>query len=257
MKRPASPETAGIRVAVVQMPKTSLDRISHEERQFFLLCGHVANEINVLNKLFYWASNFDESEEIITRAHMAQSLVIGKLLTGKLWEAWKIIQQRFVRSNLSDDYRPSLEDEAQTALKNLERYFANKDNVVRKVRNWFAFHYDWRKIAAGYNDDLKDDDLYFYIGENHANSMYYASEVVVNTGMLESLVPGNRQRAFDLLVSDTTAVAGWLLSFINGCMVVGMDRHFDGLPPFKEVTIKGAPDMDDVRIPYFVYCSTA
>lgn len=94
-EKPAADRT-DIQIAVVPLPKERLDHMLPEERNFLILCGHIANELNILQKLVIWTSNFDTPGEIEARANVVQALLIAKLLASKLWEASELVRKAFV-----------------------------------------------------------------------------------------------------------------------------------------------------------------
>ncbi len=247
-EKPAADRT-DIQIAVVPLPKERLDHMLPEERNFLILCGHIANELNILQKLVIWTSNFDTPGEIEARANVVQALLIAKLLASKLWEASELVRKAFVQTNLSKGYLDAMDKRGQEAFESLQTYFADTENLIKTVRDKFAFHYDPVAIGMGY-EHVQDSDLVFYVAGDHANSVYYASEAVANLGMLELIQPGEPQKAMDRLMDETIRVAGWFLRFINKCMRVAMGRYF-GDSRIEVVTLKGVPDLEALRIPYF------
>jgi hypothetical protein len=239
-----------------QISKSQFNNIPENERNFFLFIGHLANEIAILQKLFIMSfKNKSSSHQVEDRAHMAQALFIMKILVGKVWEAWELITKVFNRS-LSNKYEPRLPCNAKDTLKELKLYFSNKTNtVIYKIRNKFSFHYDHGMIKSIFNklpDDLKMD---IYYEESNANSLYYGSEVFVNSAMLEMIYPGNQQKAIDCLIEETNNVSNLLIDFIGNCMFLFVSDFFqneEGKIYLETVDVGKAPSISEIVIPYFV-----
>jgi hypothetical protein len=129
-----------MKIVRIKIPKSLVAQLPEKERTFFFLMGHFGNELNVLQKLFYWCAIYSSDDEIRQRAHATQALVVAKLLIGKLYEGWALTEKVFFASHLSKVYEPLLMGEGKTGLDHLKRYFG-RENLLNKVRNKFAFHY--------------------------------------------------------------------------------------------------------------------
>ena len=60
------------------LPKRRFPKMRESERTLFFLLGHAVNEINVLNKLFYFSNNYDHEQEWRRHAHLTQGLVLAR-----------------------------------------------------------------------------------------------------------------------------------------------------------------------------------
>jgi hypothetical protein len=73
--------------------------------------------------------------------------------------------------------------------------------------------------------------------------------------MLESIKPSDHQAAFELLIDETTEAVARINIVIGATMAIcfktyiGEDLYAMGA---KLVEIEGAPDSQDVSIPYFI-----
>jgi len=243
-----------VKAVEIDTKKSELTRVPEAERTFFLLIGHLANELNVLNKLLFFCSQFETSEGWERRASTAQALVVGKILAGKLSEGWELLQRSFFSSKLSQLFEPLLAPEAKEALGHLKRYFG-KENLIRNVRNRFSFHYSVEDVRGVFDQMPDTDEWQMCLADSNGNSLYYSSELVVNYALLDAIAPGTPQQAMEKLLEETTKVTGWFIALINGCMVVFAERHLldsDGKLEMRPVAIADVPSKDDVRIPYFI-----
>ena len=240
----------------INTPKSELDKMPEAERTLFLLLGHLANELSILKKLFFFCGHSEAEEKWRRRANNAQALVMARVLIGKLWEGWELLQRYFFGNTLSKIYQPLLEVEEQKALSNLKKYFG-KDNLIKNVRNSFSFHYSGEVIAKAFETtpENETDEWQMCQTDNVGNSLFFSSELVINHALLEIILPGQPQEAMDRLFEESTKVAGWFIDVISGCMTIIAERHFldeDGGLEMVAVDIGPVQAMDDVRVPFFV-----
>ena len=226
------------------------------ERVLFLLLGHLANELSVLKKVFYFCGHLEAEEKWQSRANKAQALVMARVLIGKLCEGWELLQRHFFRNGLSKIYEPLFGAEEQKALSNLKRYFG-RDNLIRNVRNSFSFHYPGSVIAEAFETTPENETNEWQMCQTDSvgNSLFFSSELVVNHALLEMILPGQPQEATDQLFGETTEVGKWFIDVISGCMDIIAERHFldkDGKMKMVSVDIGPLQSMDDVYVPYFV-----
>jgi hypothetical protein len=91
-----------------KLSKEGLQQLSPEERRLFLSLGHIANEIKALQKLLVWSSNFSTDHEPIVHGRISFSLMLLKILAGKLNEAHEAIRKSFYNPEVSRSYAPKL-----------------------------------------------------------------------------------------------------------------------------------------------------
>lgn len=181
---------------------------------------------------------------------------MARILIGKLWEGWQLLQKYFFGAKLSKDYDSLLSEKEKNYLSNLKKYFA-KDNLIKNMRNDFSFHYSaeaMKKIFWEISEN-DPDNCQIYIGDNIGNSLFFVSEYVINNALLESILPGNQQEAMDKLFKESTEVARLFTEVISGCMNVIAEKYLlneNGQLDITAVDIGSVQAMDDIHIPYFV-----
>lgn len=236
------------------LSKAQLDAIPEPERVLIVLLGHAANELSVLTKLFHFCSSHEADIPVLIEARNAQALVMGRLLTGKLYECWKLLQSSFFGSRVSKQYEPLFDPEAAAALENLKKYFGRK-NLIETVRNGFAFHYAPDQIQAGYDTIGERDALDVYLSKTNANTLYVFAETVAGRSLMERISAGDHARSIGTLIEETSRVIGWLNEVIAACLLTCFRLHVGGdlyALGAKVVEVEGAPDWQSVTIPYFV-----
>jgi hypothetical protein len=243
-----------VRIHHITLSRKQLDSIPQPERRLLVLMAHAGNELNVLSKLFHFSAKAKSTTPILQEAENAQSMVIGRVLTGKIYECWILMGSAFFGSGLSKKYEPQFDQEALAALKALKQYFG-RENLVEKVRNGHAFHYSPEQIDAGYRTLADGDPLEVYLANANANTIYTFADTIAGRAMLEDIKPGDHRRAFEMLVEETSKAVGRINKVIAATMTIcfktylGSDLYALGA---KVIEIQGAPDSQSVSIPYFV-----
>lgn len=243
-------------VFVARFSKKALESIPPDERTFFFSIAHLANEINALQKLLLFTlqnSNENDTEE---KGNLSYKLLLLNLLAGKLSEGYKLFQKVFYGRGLSKEYVPSLEDEAQKNLKELQRYFG-KENTVSKMRNNYAFHYSPDELDKTL-PDIPEEELEIYISDDGiSNSLYYFAEALAGHALLSSLDVEDNQAAFAQIVEEVPRVARWFGFASESLMVEFFKRHQDGIWDGKaeEAEFAELPEIGRIRLPWFTNLS--
>lgn len=244
-----------MRIHRVPISKTKLDAIPEYERAFYIQIGHLGNELNMLNKLLLYSSqNIRALDGVQNEAQTSQTLLIVKILAGKLYEGWELTKRAFFGTKISNEYDTHLEEDAKVALEKLKQYFG-KQNLINTVRNQYAFHYSPKGIVKQINRMLDTADMHIYLAKISANCLYHISEVIINYAMLESIEPGNHKAAMDRLAKETLDVTSWFTDFIGGCMIVLTQRYLGKTLEelgAVEIEVPTPPRFDEVEIPYFL-----
>lgn len=238
----------------IDLTREQLDRIPDEERRLLVLVAHASNELNALTKLFQFAAGSAADEGVISQAEIMQSMVLARILTGKIYEFWRVLQNSLFGAQLSREYQPLMDIESTAALNELKKYFG-RDNLVATVRNKFAFHYAGDQLDAGYASLEDGDPLQIYLAKHNANTFFSFAETIAGRSMLEAIRPGDPIGAFEVLVAETSKLVGNIGEVAAGLMVVCVQRHI-GANLYelgvKVISVNAVPDSQTVRIPYFI-----
>lgn len=243
-----------IRIERIVLTKTHLAAIPEQERNLFVLLGHAANEINILSKLLHFASSSDPRTQLHAQAEQAQTNLIGSLLAGKVYELWNLLQAGYYKSEISRDYDPLLDGDTRAALEAMGRYFSRK-NLIARVRNEYAFHYEVGRIADGFRTSESTDPFDIYLSDGNANSFYGFADTIAYRGMLEPIAAGELAKAIGMLITETMRAADWASEIMGSLMAVCITRHIAKDPASligEVVDLEDAPTSDAVRIPFFV-----
>lgn len=236
-----------------QLGATKLSKVPENERVLFVLLGHFVNEINVLNKTFYLCSQFQDEPKWRSHAHTSQALVFARILIGKLYEGWELLRKGYFDSQTSKIYDERLNQEAKDALSNLKRYFG-RANLIDTIRNKFSFHYSLPDTRVALARELDNEELLMYLADSNGNTLYYFSEYIVNTALLEAIEEGDTGKALERLIGESAKVVRWFNELASGIMAHVVDKYLlesDGKLMLESIDLGHVPVAEQIEIPYF------
>ena len=236
------------------LSKKQFDAIPEPDRALIVLMGHAANELNILHKLFYFCTTQEEKDSLLIQAQNAQAMTAVRVMAGKTFECWQLLRTTFF-NGISKIYEPQFNDKANKSLDSLKQYFRRK-NHIKLVRNNFAFHYSHKQISTGYKSVTEGDKLDVYISQKtNGNSLYAFAETIVMRSMLESINTDDHFHALETLAEEISEVIKWFNIVIAACISTCL-KMYVGEDPEKVsarmIEIEGAPNLDSVKIPYFI-----
>jgi hypothetical protein len=237
-----------------KLNKEYLRSIDKTERAVFFTLAHFLNEMNALNKLLFWVSitpSFNNKAENLGR--LTYQFMFIRYFAGKLHEGHELLSKSFYGSGISKEYAQNMNDEATTALKNIHKYFS-KENMINKIRNSLAFHYNPQKLDGGFIN--APDDLDIYIEQTgNSNNLFYFGEVVAGRALLSE--SGNlndkSENPYQKLIHEIFEVGRWFSTVVNHILRRFIEKHkekiWDGVA--TEVEFENLVSVLDVHIPWF------
>jgi hypothetical protein len=147
----------------MDVTKELLHKMAKEERALFLALGHASNQVNVLWKLVIILTNGDTDDPVKQRLEGTQTQVFVRLTIGAMWEAWRLVEDRFLKRPVGREFLPLLDRPAVDALERLKKRFG-KGSGLSTIRNNYAFHHPgiddidaaFEKAAAEVDSDAAD-----------------------------------------------------------------------------------------------------
>jgi hypothetical protein len=203
-------------------------------------------------------TNGDESDPVKQRLEGAQTQVFVRLTIGAMWEAWRLVEDRFLKRPLGREFLPLLDPQAADALDRLKKRFG-KGSGLSTIRNNYAFHHPgiddidaaFEKAAAESDGDKADWGVYFNRGL--LNTFFFVSDFVFVHGMSDALSEPDVNEAQRKLLGEMAPVANDLSEFALGFAAAVFKRHVGAELTMKIVAKVGdAPDIDGIRYPFFV-----
>lgn len=241
-----------ITVHTLVYTKGDLDRAPPDERLFFLMASSVANDTQMLNKtLAVILEQDDAGHRLINQGNSAFGLMILRMLTGRLNEAWKLVSKfsRMIKAN----YESDLSDEAREGFKAILIYFGSKRSLILGVRDGMAFHHLSEHVEAAYHSLDPDADIGDYLHRNIGNTLFYTIEILQYETLKNLAGMDDHIKALNQLITDTRVqtgnfnlfIFGFALEFAKHYLPHALDRLAD------ETETIPVPRFDQLSLPYF------
>lgn len=231
-----------------------LQKIPDKDRALMIVMSHALNEINALNKLLFLSTNFEPIPQWRVHAHTSQAMILVRTLLGKLNETWLMIQKGYLGGKLSQLHNITLGESGLEALTKLKAYFG-RNNIIRVIRNNFAFHYSLKHAASGIPDDAPLEELAIYLHGQNGNSLYQFAEFAMGKALAESIDPTDAENALDRLFTEMSAVVEWLNDFGQGFLFSALDMYVGAEVinlAAEPIDLGYVPASSNITIPYFI-----
>jgi hypothetical protein len=236
-----------MRIHSITVTKAALDKIPDTERAFYIHIGHLRHELMVLKKLLERSARNPQDNSVLRDVNLSQSFIIARLLAGKVWEGWELTRKAYFSTKLSLTIAPNLPDDTKEALGDLKKYFGRK-NIIDRVRNEFAFHYDAERVRAQLSVIEETDNWKIYVAETE-DVFFQLSENIVASAMLQAVKPGDFVAATENFFGEIMTMSGKVVDFCDGCLH-HMIKTYIGYQS-DETEIPDPPDCNDLSLPFF------
>jgi len=248
----------------VNLTKSKLAAMPQAERSLLLLLGHANNEINVLSKLILMARKDEPEIKLIDHVEAGQVFIIMRGLIGKLHEAWLLFNRRFQADHsLRRKYLSKLPPSATTAITELNQHFG-RGSLLTAIRNAVSFHYtdDKNLVEENFQRLRETEPWEFYLSRTVGNSFYFASELVIDGGVIglamgksgASAAPGDLSldaAAFANLCDTVIRVSGSITELFGDLIGLIVMTSIGEDVETSTVQIPDGPKMSSFALPYF------
>jgi len=242
-----------MRIKVVPVPKSYLEAIPEPELAFYTHFGHVRNELLVIEKFLFWTIKNRTDGDVVSDVNVFQELIIIRLLAGKLCEGRQLLNNK-AYSKVLESLRTEINSTTRTTLEELEAYFDNKKNLIEKIRNRFAFHYDPSLIGKQLSSVEETDHLAIYLAPKTVNCFYQFSEAIADSAMLNAVKGGDYREATRRLGKEVIDITVKFIGFCDGCLGHMMETYL--LPVATELKTRTVEvdvlRKDQMTLPFFV-----
>jgi len=237
----------------IQFDVADLNKLPRASRDFVVLAGHMFNELMVLHRLYLSIDRRDD-DSVERKVGDTWSLVLLRVMAGKLCEFWTATERLFFGTQVSNEEWIRSNHSIQQPLDRLKKYFRTK-NLIRRIRNEYAFHYSQVDIGETLDDLPADTSLEMYLSDRRGNSTYFFSEAVITGNLLASIDSEDARRAFRTVMDELIAVASDALEFLNhviGAHFTNLQRELGGQGHLAEELEVQAVSWSGTQLPLFV-----
>jgi hypothetical protein len=212
----------------------------------------LANDLQTLMKLFSVAVGEERDELIIKQGSSTVGMLMLRMLAGRLWEGWSLLESSYKEIELH--YVDELGPEASNALSQLRVYFHNRRNLIATVRDKIGFHADRGIVKRAFERMPDDADLGDYLCRTIGNTLYYSAELLHYEAINGFTGGGDQPGSLRTLVGDVQRLVGHFNTFIFGFAALFLRRHLNRqLNDMRDrkTTLEGVPHFDQLKLPYF------
>jgi len=243
-------------IGELTITKRDLERIPDKDRIFFLQMLNLITEINVFQKLLLYSMRYPRNNvQKIAKAQISLNLLF--VLAGKLFEGWKLIDKRkpkkgerkkgFSKNWFPKKYKSLLSHDGNKHLNQLEQYFGNPNNIIKKIRNKISHHFDSEIIRKHFpSTTIKEISLYLpkYIGEIFSTSNYITLD-----GFFTQIDP-NQAKAFRIVVGDVLSVSKNFGELIGDYVGIIREKYLKNAK-FETLSIPDPKPTDKMHLTFF------
>ena len=239
-----------LKLKILKIDSTMLSQLSPSERLLLFQLGRLANDLNSLSKFFIFVQPSGPSSPE-QRAAGFQRLMLTRLTAAKLWEGWMMLQANFFAAKLSRGLELRMVEEASSALSDLKKYFGQPDNLLKRIRDKFEFHYDSETLKALLEEHENYPEFYMYLATSSGNALYAFSDELAVLG----LVDGVDAEAINALYAEIFMNLTPKFVLVSEHLMIGLVGQWWGDllnrrdPEDLELTV---PSVNDVRVPFFI-----
>ena len=244
-------------VLQVPVPKDRLRCMPKDERTFFLMLGYIANQIIMLKKILIFSVNHEATDPIDEQLSRVQIEMLLSLMVGVLFEAWLLIERRFIRRPIGRDYQSALDEEGSSALSALKKKFG-QSKLLAAMRNNFALHLPTdsdmeRAFESAFGDQTFDDQWYLIFAGNKFNSSYMLCGLVFLHALFEALGEKDWAAGQIKIMKEVSEASDRILEFVHAFTSAMLKKH---IGPEMLATLKSkitdVPNLQNVVLPFLV-----
>lgn len=232
----------------VSFTKEQLSSLDQKEVLFVIQLTNSLQEIVTFQKLIY-LSMPETEDKVKIAAENSQTLFMCRLLAGLLFESWNIVISRPYK-NVVDQYERLLDQTTIKSLNLLRDYFMSEDNLIKKIRNEYAYHYKFHKIRDCYDRLAESQQLDLFLAEQIGNCRFTASDLIINTAIFNSLNVADFIMAVSDFLQEIDRVVKAFIDFSGECLKIFAERCPKSY--IEEIHLDEIPYLDELRLPYFV-----
>lgn len=235
----------------IPISKQQLQKFTVEERRLFLQLGHLQNDLAILHKLLVVHHPKGPLPDPAMRAGMGVFFMLTRLLAGKVWEGWMLLQKDLFETHLLESL--SLTTSERDSLSRLGRHFS-KSKILNLIRNKQAFHYDGDELVESL-DALDTFDSCIVLENSVGNCFYGVSEDLMLLKVQELTGTSEPTAAVEKLFKILTMIARQMADVAGGIQKCLVERYIGASPEACKALVMEVPSspIKPMEISYFVH----
>lgn len=202
-----------MQILETEIRKEEFTRLSESEQVLLFQFGHACNEITYLINLL--RITFDSNAEGLNKTIMrSRSMIVVRILVGKIFESWRMIERDFFNSKLSKDMEKTISQKGKESLDDLKEYFG-KRNLMSDIRNNYSFHYSSAQFTATMSAIDGKQKFKLFLSKEKSNCLYAFAEDFITLSMMNKVNNSDFASGMDQIVSDAINVGLSMITFLT------------------------------------------
>lgn len=241
--------------------KADLSNASADDLMLFLLAGHAANDVQILQRLLLMAVGALDQDKYANLPALAQAMLLSRVLITRLAASWdEISRDKYQRlldraeADLEARGAPAVEIAAcRTGRETLGRLLADGSMLVR-IRNKTGAHTDRKTLREAFDSASDEYEFIDLLSPIAGNYLHGAADDVATRALLETASNAESEVAIQELgelltraASALSAVASiWTMYFNITYLRVSFDKARKGSKNMHGV------DITAISLPVFI-----
>jgi hypothetical protein len=249
-----------MRLSVARLKKNALLRMHPHERSILLAASRIQNEVRFSVRGLHGAMAYQHDSSTVMKAQLSFELFQVRLLAGKLYEAWRLLDRFYFRKdrqNLRCLFHAYDSGRGRIVEQEFESIFDHK--YLKVVRDKLAFHFEQHEIEMQLAQ--MSDELEILIGlpdweePGKEQIIHYYIEATLGHALLSKLNSSIEDKAYQKTMRRVDQSATIMVKFANLLIAWVLHKNgqdiWDGLAaaPSK---VSEIPGEQSVYLPCFV-----
>ncbi len=230
----------------VTIEKEKLLKAPVPERAFYLKVMNFLTDVSILQKCCWHSGpKTDEVNPVKQSAEIIQAMFFVRHLAGLLLEGYELIRTGFFANKLGRIYQIK-------ELETIKEYF-NKENLIEKIRNKFAYHLDIELVGNEIEKFPDDEDWVIYLVKEIkelSNNLYEVGDNILLSAIVRFANEKTVQEGLSPVLNEILQMATTLQTFFAEFVIIFHEKYL-GFKHKQEICLD-IPRLHEVHIPYFV-----
>jgi len=249
-----------MRVGQARLSRSAIKRMDPHERSILFAASRIQNEVRFCVRGLQGASAFKHDNSIIMKSQLSLELFQVRLLAGKLYEGWRLLERYYFHKDRKS-LRRLFQDSADGMGRSIEKIFLSDFDAkhVREIRNKLAFHFNQDELERQL--DRASDELEILVGitdnrePGKEQIIHYYIEAMLGHALFSKLDSPNEQDLYaktkECVYQSVIAMIRFANQLIAWILPKNGQDLCDGSAPFPEI-VSEAPGEEFLFISCFV-----
>ena len=250
-----------LNVTVLRVSKDELAAAPKDHRSFYLLLGHIANEVMMLQSLLMRSLHGIRGPQPVAETGLGMALFLTRVACGRLYEAYKLVNTKENGRLLEDLWSrlpatregERLKREALQGRDSLNRLFGQGGALMPIIRNKLAFHLDQTLLDKAFDSLSPDTELADFHTGQHGTTFFGVADTVAAVAVGHLAGAKTPLEGVQRMADEAIQAVSFLQMFVDGYLLAFslafLDlQHKEG----ETIRLQGLPEVGYASIGFFL-----